>query len=185
MKSVKLNKLINSLKCIKSLDLSDCHERSVEKLLISHGFKKRLRFYNKHRVKKRLNRCNNHGNYYIYQPFGSQKPPDFRIYDNDEYFDIECKSSKTTYKPMWNCTIPNRLTYYLFTNTRDNMTKIIKGDKIVTIPLIKLLNEYKSATKELEKRYNFLISQLSPEENPYNLNVYARNMFLQRRNFEK
>lgn len=169
MNSIKLNKLITDLKCAK-LDLTRNHEWSIERLLVLNGFS---------------NHLENQQCYYIHQPNGSQKPPDFRVYDNDEYIDIECKSSKSSYKPMWNCSIPNRLTYYLFTNTKENNTLIIKGDRIVTIPLIKILNEYKLETKKLENRFNDLLKELSEDENPYKMSVYARNMFVQRRNFEK
>jgi hypothetical protein len=162
---------MNQLKNIK-LDTTINHEANIEQILIQNGFLNGYIYANTDL-------------FYFHQPNGSQKPPDFRVHDNDEYIDIECKSSKSSYKPMWNCSIPNRLTYYLFTNTKENNTVIVKGDQIATIQLIKLLNDYKAETKMLENKYNELLISLSEEENPYKMSVYARNMFVQKRNFPK
>ena len=171
--SIKLNQLIKSFKNLKYSNAectfnSKTHEHSVENIIGQAGF-----------ILKTKNEINN-GCYYINQPNGCQNPPDFRVYDNNESIDIECKSKKTGYKPMWNSSIPNYSTFYIFTSQKDNKTLIIQGKKIITVKLQKVLNQYKKETKMLQNKYNNrILKKLSKSDNPYQIGVYARNMFVQ------
>lgn len=70
--------------------------------------------------------------FYEYQPNGSQQPPDFVIYcENYEKKKIECKSSKNN-KPVWNCSIPDQETIYVYYDTNKKLTYIFEGDKIIS-----------------------------------------------------
>lgn len=144
------------------------HEKNVEEIIINNGFTQNT----------------NEQLHYINQPCGSQNPPDFRIFDGKDYIDIECKSKKSGYKPMWNSSIPQKHTFYIYTNKTDNKTLVIKGEKIISDDLNNILNEYKKETKKLECKYNKILNKLSEHKNPYNLNVYARNMFVQKKHFK-
>lgn len=171
MNSSKVNELFENIS--KHLRFSqntfNCksHELNVEKIIRKTGFSKNTK--DKYHYKS--------------QPFGSQKSPDFRIFDGIDYIDIECKSRKIGYKPMWNSCIPNKHTYYIYSNQDDNKTLIIKGEEIVSDKLLNVMNEYKTRTKQLEQEYNNKINKLLDTENPYKLNVYARNMFVQKKHF--
>ena len=78
--------------------------------------------------------------FYEYQPNGSQLPPDFIIYYekiNSEpiticnKIKIECKSSKNN-KPVWNCSIPDEDTIYVYYDTQKKLVYIFYGDEIIT-----------------------------------------------------
>lgn len=127
----------------------------------------------------------NIGYSYKIHPNGKQNPPDIRIFLDEEknkFIDIECKSCKKYYKPMWNSTYPKSDTIYIYNNKKDNKTLLFNGDEIVTEKVLNILEEYKKLNKELHKTINDKLENLSKEENPYNMKVYARNMFVQTNN---
>lgn len=175
---INSSELKQLVKKLKDLTYSECtlnhktHEESVRKIITKAGFTE---------VSLRINK--NIGFYFISQPNGTQNPPDFRVYHDDEYINLECKSKKTGYKPMWNSSIPSKDTIYIFTNQKDNKTLIIDGQNIITHKLDKLLNDYKNETKLLQNKHNDILSKLSEVDNPYKIGVYARNMFVQNKHF--
>jgi len=119
---------------------------------------------------------------YIKQPNGCQMAPDFRVLIENETVDIECKSSKTHYTPMWNSTYPDNKTLYLFSNQRDNKTIVFKGSTVMTRQVETIYKEYVQNLKKLQKETN---EKLKHIENPYKMRVYARKMFSQGRNLDK
>lgn len=119
---------------------------------------------------------------YIKQPNGCQMAPDFRVTVNKESLDIECKSSKKHYIPMWNSTFPNNKTVYLFSNQKDNKTIVFNGSSIMTKQVEKIYQDYSEKLKELQKETN---DKLKIVPNPYNMRVYARKMFSQGKNLQK
>lgn len=124
---------------------------------------------------------------YIKHPNGKQRFPDFLLRINNEFYNIECKSSKTSYKPMWNCSFPksDNKTIYVFTNRKENKTILFSGNEVITPELSIVLERYKNKTKQLEFEFNKELSMLTKKENPYDIRVYARNMFVQKINFSK
>ena len=180
--SQKLKQLIQNFKQLKyshNTFNNKTHEQGVEKIIIENGFIHTLTNKNDKNDKN----DKNYKYYYISQPNGSQKPPDFRVFDGDEQIDIECKSKKTGYKPMWNSSIPCKDTFYIFTNQKDDKTLIIEGKNIITLKLENILNDYKKETKLLEHKYNKILKKLSETDNPCDIGVYARNMFQQNKHF--
>lgn len=170
--SLSFSMIINALKTLKytpNTFMHKNHEWMVEDTLRRLG----------------LVRDTTQANHYIREPNGSQVPPDFRIVLNQTSLDIECKSSKSGYKPMWNGTFPSNDTLYLFTNKKDNETLLFKGGEIVTPQVEMLCNEYKKANRDLHEHYNNLLTQLSVSENPYGMRVYPRNMFVQSFHLDK
>jgi hypothetical protein len=70
--------------------------------------------------------------YCMYQPFGKQNPPDFIILVNNKpIIKIECKSSDKQCKPVWNCSIPEKETIYIFGCKKLSNVFIFMGDSIV------------------------------------------------------
>lgn len=176
IKSLKLKLLLQNIKQLKYSHNnfnSKIHEESVEKIIIESGFKHKL---DKNDIDEKF--------YYINQPNGSQRPPDFIVVDNDESIELECKSKKTGYKPMWNSSYPNSTNLYIFTNQKDNHTLIIPGNKIITPKLEEMLIKYKNYNKLFHDKFNKELKKLSKEDNPYDINVYARSMFIQNKHFE-
>lgn len=166
IKQIKYSEQLNSLSTFNS----KIHEESIEKIIIESGFKKL----------KTLNM--EIDNYYVYQPYGSQKPPDFIVFHNNESIELECKSTKNSYKPMWNCSYPKKSCLYIHTNKNDK-TLIIPGNKIITPKLEELLIKYKNENKLLHDKWSKELNNLSKEDNPYTIDVYPRNMFIQKKNF--
>lgn len=134
---------------------------------------------NEKSVEKVLNKLNVD---YIKQPNGCQMAPDFRVLIKNETVDIECKSSKTHYTPMWNSTYPDNKTLYLFSNQRDNKTIVFNGSTVMTRQVETIYKEYTENLKKLQKETN---EKLSKVANPYRMRVYARKMFSQGRNLDK
>ncbi len=119
--------------------------------------------------------------HYIKHPNGSQKFPDFILKIENKIYNLECKSMQTSYKPVWNCSFPQiNNTIYVFTNRKLDDTIIFLGNEIMTDKLQHILEKYKQRTKELENEFNDKLKTLSKHENPYNIQVYARNMFVQK-----
>jgi hypothetical protein len=143
------------------------NEDAVEKILDFY-----LQKLNKNQVLKEKS--------YIKHPNGSQKFPDFVIKINNNKYELECKSTKSGYKPMWNSGLPKPECIYVYTNTKENNTIIFLGNEIITPKLDTLLEEYKRRTKELALEFNEKIKNLKQNENPYKIEVYARNMFVQK-----
>ncbi|NBP00062.1 MAG: hypothetical protein EBU90_08005 [Proteobacteria bacterium] len=157
--------------CLNTLT-DKAHEANVEAVIKKHGFREQS-------VKDANN--DKAGYWYIKQPNGSQQPPDFRVGFEDKTMDIECKSCKTGYKPMWNASFPESNTIYVFTNKRNNETILFTGDQIVTPEVKAIYEKYKRLNKELHKQINQELNALPTTANPYRMNVYARNMFVQTR----
>ena len=143
------------------------HEGNVEDILKNNGFI------------KTTSKLETNGLYYIPQPNGAQAPPDFRIFANDEQLDIECKSCKQGYKPMWNASYPKEDMAYVYTNKRDNNTLLFLGSEIVTPEVKEIYDEYVELNKKLHSEINQKLNRLNERQNPYGMQVYARNMFVQ------
>lgn len=123
---------------------------------------------------------------YIYHPNGSQKFPDFILKIENKIYNLECKSSKTGYKPLWNCSFPKKdNTIYIFTHRKFDNTIIFLGNELMTEKLQNILERYKERTKDLENEFNYELNLLNKKDNPYNIQVYARNMFVQKSNLIK
>lgn len=123
---------------------------------------------------------------YISQPNGRQKFPDFILKIENKIYNLECKSSKTAYKPLWNCSFPKLdNTIYIFTHRKFDDTIIFLGNELMTKKLQNILERYKERTKDLENEFNYELTMLNKNENPYNIQVYARNMFIQKSNLVK
>ena len=125
---------------------------------------------------------------YEYQPNGSQKPPDFiiccfdkdknEINNNYKTIKIECKSSKND-KPIWNCSIPDEDTIYVFYNTHKKLVYIFNGDEIISkekkSEIIKFNDDIKKLCNEFNK------TALSNT----NMSFYPRQMINQTKTMDK
>lgn len=165
---------INSLNYGKNTLTSVGHEDNLEKLFIDLGLQKSEKTKSKSHTQMNFS--------FIKHPNGTQNTPDFRVNINNKIINIECKSCQTRYKPMWNASYPSEDTIYIYTNKKDNKTIIFLGTEIVQPKVKKILEEYKLLNKKLHKEINEKLNDLTNEENPYGMNVYARNMFVQTKN---
>lgn len=145
------------------------HEEKVEEIFRSFG----LQELDKSDTNKQKMLCG-----YIKQPNGSQNQPDFRVINGSNQIDIECKSCKHGYKPMWNASYPSKRTVYLYTNKKENNTLLFLGNAIINSEIEKIYREYKIKLKALEKEINDKLLNLN-DKNPFGMTVYARNMYVQ------
>jgi len=125
---------------------------------------------------------------YEYQPNGSQKPPDFIIccFDKDKNeinnnykpIKIECKSSKNG-KPIWNCSIPDEDTIYIYYHTQKKVVYIFNGNEIISnekkTEIIKFNEDIKKLCIEFNK------TKLSNA----NMSYYPRQMINQTKTMDK
>ena len=167
---------INSLNYGKNTLTSVGHEDNLEKLFIDLGLQKLEKTKTKLQLQSQFNFS------FIKHPNGTQNTPDFRVNINNKIINIECKSCQSKYKPMWNASYPSEDTIYIYTNKKDNKTIIFLGTEIVQPKVKKILEEYKLLNKKLHNEINKKLNDLLNEENPYRMNVYARNMFVQTKN---
>lgn len=160
---------LSSIKYSKNIFNSKLHEDKIELVLVKNGFKK----LNKQGLpsEKEI--------YYIKQPNGSQRSPDFTLVVEGVSVNIECKSAQTGYKPMWNCSYPDQNTIYVYTNKRNNHTILFLGNEIITDDVQVIYDEYREKHKQLCDEINNKLKNLDREKNPYALRVYNRNMFIQ------
>jgi hypothetical protein len=117
--------------------------------------------------------------YYVSQPYGSQKPPDFILLFKDyKPLKIECKSSTNSLKATWNCSLPEKDIIYLFYSKKINKTLIFNGGEIIKEDLKNKFEELHKKISILTKEFNKSIS----DKDCY-FEYYPRKMFNQILNF--
>lgn len=155
------------LKFAENSFTSKNHEESVRSVIETSGFR------NNH------TKILSHSDY-TYQPNGSQNPPDFSLNYRGKIYNIECKSSKKIKKPMWNCSIPDKDTLYIFSIPDSNI--LFFGDWIIDEKSRMEMESYIEESKLLAKKYNNRLLKL---DNEYKWNVRFRKMFEQNTVFDK
>jgi DNA (cytosine-5)-methyltransferase 1 len=106
-------------------------ETCVIEVIEGHGFQK------SEETPLNINQNNFHhlddGNYYIYQPFGSQMSPDIILLRVKNGFSktlyIECKTGKNSI--FWNDGFPCKNTLYVFSCRQDEKTRIFTSDDLI------------------------------------------------------
>lgn len=109
--------------------------------------------------------------YFIRQPFGTQKKPDFIVFRKDGYrlrwFLLECKSAKVN-TATWNDSYPMRNIIYMFTKYKNKNrlktcvdTTLFMGDRIMTDSTERQLESVRNKLKILQKEDNKTLSECS------------------------
>lgn len=119
--------------------------------------------------------------YYVAQPFGSQKFPDyiltFKLESQLIWFNIECKSIKNNRNPVWNCSLPNRDKNTIYLIKSEAGIIAIAGSDLITETEYEQLLALKQAILELPQ-----IKDLN--ENLTRWSYYPRLMFNQKFNID-
>ena len=114
------------------------------------------------------------GNYFIKNPFGTQAPPDFiLLHHNCNPVYLECKSGV---KPVWNCSLPNDHTVYLYNSSNKNnksTTYIFLSRHVITPENKQLMEEIHQQVK------NLVAEKLKNSNNSDNFTYYPRPMYNQ------
>jgi len=114
---------------------------------------------------------------YVYQPNGSQQYPDFHFIEDDEGSlnrDLDCKSCKTSGKPMYNSGMPHLDGIYIFT-TKQYGNTLYFGQDVCSPDLQKALQkEREHLQRETEKSNKRLAKH---PDNDRGWNIYFRPDF--------
>lgn len=89
-------------------------------------------------------------NEFVYQPYGSQRYPDFIVGTTS----IECKSART--RIMWNDGYPRTTGIYIISDTKNNNTFVVHGSNpwFIDPKLIDMLIQQKEHISRLNKEYS-------------------------------
>ena len=115
--------------------------------------------------------------HYLVQPFGSQRYPDFLVFDAEKVVSIESKySQKSEGKPMWNGGLPRPGGIYIFGAYGRSDITFFRGCDVVTPSesreLIEFFNRQRRAQEEFNKQHM--------QGQKYGFVVYVRKAFEQR-----
>lgn len=118
---------------------------------------------------------NFHSKAYIWQPFGSQKHPDFFLIDNVICQAFEAKSGKNT-KVQFNSGIPkNENQIYIFSVKEGVGSALAK--RIFTSSVLNEIRNLEESFNDNVKNCNYNMKMLKyEEENNYHLQYYVRRM---------
>jgi hypothetical protein len=141
LENITLTKTVNG----KTQSNSEVQCGKVKDILETFEFKQ-LQITGK-KLEKWLNDNPEKGLYYVYQPYGSQKSPDFMLINvadkiTTQY--LECKSGCG--KILWNDGYPTEDTIYIFTCTKSNTTTFFTSD----IMSPKMLKIFKSICLQIK-----------------------------------
>lgn len=152
------NKLVkNGFKEIDSNELGGILKTIDLKSGDSNSYNLQKLFHKKYGDNLPLDEKLKSGKFYVYQPFGSQKYPDFFIIEDGYIIPLECKSSKNK-RPKWNGGLPKpNLGIYFFSLTAEDITFFLGKDilpKQIYDSLIKQDTEHKKLDKKQEEEIN-------------------------------
>lgn len=118
-------------------------ETLVENKLVESGFSP---------LKKREKPCEN-GLYFIYQPYGSQKAPDFMLLSvlNNETKRVGLEVKRGKGKIMWNDGFPQDNTAYLFTDTKRCITKLLLKRHLILENMSQEVDKYEELCSTIKK----------------------------------
>jgi hypothetical protein len=109
-----------------------------------------------------------------YQPFGSQKTPDFIIYTNKKFISIEAKSSKSSNKITWNSGLPQDEIIYVFTN-KNLETTFCLGDQFISKEEKDLFDSYNNECKIITEKYKKIFKSKGSSWTPYHRPMHNMN----------
>lgn len=155
------------------------HEKSVENLLVKHGFQiNNMKLSGKERDAAletgSLSKLKN--GEYLSQPCGKNDSPDFIVKHKDKLYFIECKSTNSGTKPMYNGGLPKDKYIYILSSNKYKKTTVFFGNHVVTEKMRKKYKDFLTKIYEIE---NQLVKELENlgDNNPLGLSYYVRDMY--------
>lgn len=115
--------------------------------------------------------------YYIPQPLGTTRSPDFLIVYGGRAYYVECKSCKLD-KIMFGNTLPKDGYIYLFSCARYDKTVLFLGDDVMNDNIRKKYEDFIEHVRILQDEFNEDL--LDDETNVHGWTIYWRNNFLQK-----
>lgn len=173
---------IFNISCIsqekKTQSSSKLHHKTFIDILTKNGFSELL--IDKKKIREIIDSTNkiinkSNGLYYIEEPYGSQQPPDFilfNIYNNTikEFLKFELKTGNKNI--MWNDGYPKEDTIYLYTDNKLCKSIVYVGDYLLNDDTKKVLDKYLILIKDMNENVKLELSNCS--ENASGFKIYFR-----------
>lgn len=122
------------------------------------------------------------GNYFIKNPFGTQAPPDFiLLHHNCNPVYLECKSGV---KPVWNCSLPNEHTVYLYNSSNKSNKSGNNSTTYIFLSRHVITAENKQLMEEIHQLVKNLVSE-KQKKSTDSFTYYPRPMYNQIKMFEE
>ena len=152
-------------------------EDIIKKDIIKIGFVELKKLVQEAQSPTEIGNPTNYRRHYLVQPFGSQRYPDFLVFDAEKVVSIESKySQKSEGKPMWNGGLPRPGGIYIFGAYGRRDVTFFRGCDVVSPSesrkLIKFFNRQRKAQEEFNKQHM--------QGQKYGFVVYVRKAFEQR-----
>jgi len=141
----KLIKVLERVQKTKYTDIPPAHhigasfERLIERYLLEGEFpylnvKPKTIGLTSLDILNRKSKIDSKYTFFIRDPLGSSKHPDFLVVENGNVFYLECKTSRSNYTPMWGSAFPQGNDIWIFCcgNRKVNETAIFLGKDIVS-----------------------------------------------------
>lgn len=129
------------------------HEKIIKNILLQYNLKlKTVKVPFKHiddndYIKNIIN-----SEEFIYQPAGTQHPPDFIINYKNHIIRLGCKSNRSG-TPTWNDNYPKESYIYIFTSKKYNATTFFFGEDVISPDVKAKLIEAKAKMMELRELF--------------------------------
>ena len=162
------------------------HEKAVREILLSHGMVEKFKGkYGKGRSaltkpfleKKKYPK----GQYFIWQPHGSQSYPDFYLFCGGVKIPLECKSSKGKGGITWNSGYPREGGIYIFADGKQDKNYLFMGEDHWNP---KQKKKWFAARGTLKARVQELKEEFDKEFDNTDFYLYFREMWLDRINIQ-
>jgi len=133
------------------------HEKWFANILKSNGFSSKqlsdTTLTNEDVRSQRTFYNSNQSRFYIEQPLGTQSTPDFLVFENNQIFYVELKSSSDD-KITWNSGYPHPGYIYLFSSGKHNSQTVFLGEDAWGVKTTKELLEYAELMKNMASIFN-------------------------------
>ena len=150
-------KILNAVRKLKhTSNIHGNHEKQIERLLVNNCYEKKT--IEQLSLEKKLIRSTEYYKsdstmWYVPQPCGSQRFPDFIVGDKlGNIFYLECKSSKNDHI-LWNSGMPKPRAIYVFSSGKHNAQTIVMGGDIWSKEELQLQQKIRKLIDETYKSY--------------------------------
>lgn len=113
--------------------------------------------------------------HFLSNPFGSQRYPDFLVFEGERIISMEVKfSSQGQKKPVWNSGLPRPNGIYIFGSYQHMDATFFRGCDVLNLSEVnKLHSFFDNDLKKLQRAFN----SREMEKQPYGFQTYVRKAF--------
>lgn len=113
--------------------------------------------------------------HFLNNPFGSQRYPDFLVFEGEKIISVEVKfSSQNQKKPVWNSGLPRPNGIYIFGSYKHMDATFFRGCDVLNLSEVNKLHRFfDNDLRKLQKTFN----SREMEKQPYGFQTYVRKAF--------